>query len=113
MKYKKAFYYFFVYLSFILMFMNYMITGLALFFLSAFILEPGKMKPNEKWQRFYQGRTMKKIRKVLTFIILLGMVVLAFTYPKLNLILPLFFIAMIISPYKSKHHTSDYDFDDY
>jgi hypothetical protein len=113
MKVKKAFFYFLVCLSFILMFMNYMLTGLAVFFLSGFILEPGKMKPNEKWQRFYQGRTMKKVRKVLTLTIFLSMGVLAFTSPKLNLIIPLFFIAIIISPYKNKHHTTDYDFDDY
>ncbi|MDM5330051.1 hypothetical protein [Neobacillus sp. CF12] len=113
MKYKKQVYCFLLFLSFILMFMNYMLTGLALFFLIGFILEPGKMKPNEKWQRFYQGVMMKKNRKALTLMMLLGMVVLAFTHPKLNLIIPIFFIAMMISPYKNKHHTTDYDFDDY
>jgi predicted RND superfamily exporter protein len=113
MKVKKPVYIFLLCLSFILMFMNFMITGLALFFLSGFIFEPGKMKPNEKWQQFYQGKTMKKIRKVITLMMLLSMVVLAFTHPKLNLIIPIFFIAMMISPYKSKHQTTDYDFDDF
>jgi hypothetical protein len=31
----------------------------------------------------------------------------------MNLIIPIFFIAMMISPFKSKHQTTDYDFDDF
>lgn len=112
MTFKKVLFYFIVCVSFILMFMNYLITGFALLFLSAFIFAPGKMKRNEKWHRFYNGGTIKKIRKWMSIIIFLSIVLLLFIYPKLNMILPLFFIAVILSPSKKKTYTDYSDYND-
>jgi accessory gene regulator protein AgrB len=113
MAFKKVAFYFFVCLSFLLMFMNYIITGFAMLFISAFVFAPGQMKPNEKWQRFYQAKTIKKIRRTIMIFIYLGIVVLLFIYPKINLILPLFFIAIALNPAKSDNNTIYYDHDDY
>lgn len=107
---KKGIFYFLVCVSFILMFMNYLLTGFALLFLSAFIFSPGKMKRNEKWHRFYNGVMMKRIRITMSILIFLSIGTLFFIYPKLNMILPLFFIAIMLSPGKKNPH---YDYDDY
>ena len=108
---KKVIFHLIVVLSFVLMFINYIIPGVALLLISAFAFAPGKMKPNEKWQRFYQSPKLKKIRKAIMILIFLSIVVLMITYPKLNIIVPLFFIAALISPSKKGPNNSHYNHD--
>ncbi len=95
------------------MFMNYLITGIALLFGSAFIFSPGKMKHNGKRHRFYNGTTMKKVRKTITLLLFLVIIVLFFIHPKMNIVIPLFFIAVGISPAKKNNNINTYDHDTY
>lgn len=108
---KKVIFYLITVLSFVLMFINYIIPGVALLLISAFAFAPGKMKHNEKWQRFYQSPKMKRIRKLIMILILLSIVVLMITYPKLNIIVPLFFIAALISPSQKGPNPNQNDHD--
>ncbi|MEH7179172.1 hypothetical protein [Neobacillus vireti] len=108
---KKVIFHSMIILSILLMFMNYIIPGVALLLLSAFVFAPGKKKSNERWQKFYQSPKVKKIRKLIMILIFLTIVVLIITYPKLNIIVPLFFIAALISPSKKGPNSSHYDHD--
>lgn len=97
--------------SFILMFMNYMLTGLFLFlFISPFIAPRDKKKDQQNHK--LNGKTMKKIRAVIATAIFISSLYFIFIEPKLNFVIPLFFIAIIIGPWR-RRGSSDYDFDSF
>lgn len=113
MEVKKVIFYFLWILGLLLMFMDFMLIGLALFLFTPFIFSPGKMKKNEKWEQFNKNKIVKVVKTTIAVIILLIIVVLFFVNPKLNLIIPLFFIAVMFTPPKKRGHYSDSDYDDF